>query len=146
MNDLVKRLRELTGAGVMECKRALEEADADFEKAKAVLSARGLAKAEKKADRETGIGILQTYIHNNRIGVLLEIRCETDFVARTADVRELSYAIAQQIAAMNPATVDELLQQHFIRDESKYMSAVIKGVIAKVGENIRVSRFTRYEV
>ena len=145
VND-VQKLREITGAGVMDCKKALEESGGDFEKAKAVIFEKGLAKAEKKSGRSTGAGLLETYIHNNRVGVLLELRCETDFVARNELFKELAHNIAMHIAALDPQTTEELLAQNYVKDESKTIESIIKDSIAKTGENIKVGRFCRYEV
>ena len=145
MNALdVKKLREMTGAGVMEVKKALEEAAGDFEKAVIIINERGLAKAEKKAERVTGAGAFTTYIHNERIAVLLELRCETDFVARLEDFRNLGKEVALQIAAMDPSSVEELLSQPYIKDSNMTVEALIKGVVAKTGENVQIGRFCRY--
>lgn len=140
----VKKLREMTGAGVMEVKRALEEASGDFEKAIAIINERGLVKAEKKAERATGAGAFTTYVHNERIAVLMELRCETDFVARLEDFKNLGREIALQIAAMDPSSVEELLSQPYIKDSNMTVEALIKGVVAKTGENIQIGRFCRY--
>ncbi len=142
----IEKLRESTGAGVIECKSALTEANGDLEKAVAIIHKRGLAKAEKRKDRETGAGLLKSYIHNERVGVLLELRTETDFVARSKDFRELAHDLAMQIAAMAPADVDELLSQVYIKDESIKVDELVKRTFAKLGENIRVERFCRYEL
>ncbi|KKU76092.1 MAG: translation elongation factor Ts [Candidatus Harrisonbacteria bacterium RIFOXYA1_FULL_48_8] len=142
----VQKLREITGAGVMECKKALEDAGGDFDKATEFINERGLIKAEKKAGRTTGAAILETYVHNNRVGVLLELQCETDFVVRSQPFRELAHDLVMHIAAMNPSDVSGLLQQPFIRDEKLSVDALIKGVIAKTGENIKIGRFCRYEL
>ncbi len=146
MSDDIKKLRELTGAGVMECKRALDEAKGDLAEAKNIIAERGLAKAEKKAERKTGSGILESYIHNGRVGVLLELRCETDFVARTDDFKNLAHEIAMHIAAMNPENVEALLAQPFIKDPAKTINDVLKLSIAKIGENMAIERFMRYEL
>lgn len=146
MREEVQRLREMTGAGVMECKRALEETGGDIEKAIRVIHERGLVRAEKKAGRATGAGLLESYIHNERVGVLVELRCETDFVARSAPFRELARNMAMQIAAMDPADLEALASQPYIRDESKTVGNVVKGAIATIGENIKVERFCRYEL
>ena len=114
-NDVAK-LREATGAGVMECKRALQEAQGDAERAKAIIMERGLIRAEKKADRATGAGLLESYVHNNRVGVLLDVRCETDFVVRSEVFLELAHHLAMHIAAMNPKDTDELLSQQYVVD------------------------------
>ena len=142
----VQKLREITGAGVMDCKKALQDASGDFDKAVSLINERGILKAEKKAGRETGAGILESYVHNGRVGVLLALRCETDFVAHSEPVKELSRNLAMQIAAMSPETVDELLKQPYIRDEKTTVANLIKGVIAKVGEIIKVEKICRYEL
>lgn len=140
------RLRELTGAGVMDCKKALDECGGDFDKAVLAIQERGIVKAEKKSSRQTGAAILESYIHNNRVGVLLELRCETDFVVRSEPFRALAKDLVLHIAAMDPQTTDDLLRQAFVKDESITVEQLIKNVIARTGENIQVGRFCRYEV
>ena len=130
----------------MECKRALEEAGGDLKLAKALIEKHGLVKAEGKSSRETGAGLLEAYIHNGRVGVLLEIRTETDFVAHSEPVKNLAHNLALQIAAMAPANSEELYKQPYVKDESKSVEEVIKSTIALVGENIRVLNFTRYAI
>ncbi len=144
-NDVV-RLREITSAGVMECKKALEDAGGDFDKAVVLIHERGITKAEKKGERETGAGLLESYIHNERVGVLLELRCETDFVARNPMFKELAHNLAMHIAAMNPADKEDLLKQNYVKDDSLTIESFIKSVIAKIGENIKVEKFCRYEI
>ncbi len=190
--EMVKKLRDMTGAGMMDCKKALEEAEGDFEKAVEILRKKGIAKAAKKAGRATAEGIITSYVHfNGKIGVLLELNCETDFVARTDEFKELAYNLAKQVAAMKPKWVSRedvpkeviekekeiyreqlkdsgkpehviekiiegklekffeefcLLDQDYIFDDSKKVKDVITEAIAKIGENIRVSRFVRMEV
>jgi len=145
IND-IQKLREETGAGVMECKKALEEAGGDFEEAKKIIYERGLVKAGQKSERATGAGLLESYIHNHRVGVLLELRCETDFVAKNELFKELAHNLAMQIAAMNPKNVKTLLAQPFIKNEQEIIKDFIKQYIAKLGENIKVERFCRYEL
>lgn len=142
----VAKLREETGAGMMDVKRALDAAGGDYEKAKAAIMASGLAKAEKKGDRVAGAGYLESYIHGGRIGVLLEIFAETDFVTRGEAFRAAAKNIAMQISATAPETVEQLLAQPYLRDESMTIEQYIKSVIAVVGENIRVSRFARFQI
>ncbi|MDO8585198.1 MAG: translation elongation factor Ts [bacterium] len=147
MNALdIQKLREATDAGIMDCKRALTDSEGDYEKAKALLFERGIVKAEKKADRATGAGVLESYIHANRVGVLLDIRSETDFVAHSDPFKELAHNLAMHISAMNPQSVDELKTQQYVKDPALTVDQVVKSVIAKVGENIRVERFCRYEL
>ena len=159
---LVKELRERTGAGVMECKNALEEADGDLERAAAVLQERGIAMAEKRMHRETSQGLVDCYIHaGGRIAAMVEVNCETDFVARTEDFKALAHELAMQVAATNPLSISEndlpsgaegdtaelcLLRQPYIRDGSRTVGDMVKDVIANTGENIRVRRFARFEL
>jgi len=189
---LVKTLREMTGAGMLECKSALEEANGDLELAVEILRKKGVAKAAKKAGRETKEGLIHAYIHaGGRIGVLLELNCETDFVARNELFKELANEIALQIAAMKPQYVKRedvprevvekegeiareaaiaegkpphiaekiaegklekfykevcLYEQPYIKDDKKTVEELIKEYIAKIGENIQVRRFCRYEL
>lgn len=145
--DDVKRLREETGAGVMDCKRALDEAKGDFEKAKLLIKERGLAKAKQKSDRNAREGVVEAYVHaGGRIGAMVELSSETDFVARNEDFRGLAKEIAMQVAAMNPKTVDELLEQAYIRDASKTIGELVTGIASTTGENVRVKRFERFEL
>jgi len=145
--DQVKRLREETGAGVMDCKRALEESKGDFERAKALIKERGLAKAQKKSDREAKEGIVEAYVHaGGRIGAMVEVSSETDFVARNPEFRELAKELAMQVAAMDPKDVDELLEQAYIRDASKTIGELVTGIAAATGENVRVRRFKRFQL
>ena len=157
---MVKELRDRTGAGVMATKKALEEADGDMDKAAEALAEQGLAAAAGRADRETAEGIVASYIHTGgRIGALIEINCETDFVARTPEFEELAHDIAMQVAAMSPEYVSKddvpedaedvpeegiLLEQAYIRDPSKTVQDVVAEVVAKVRENVRISRFKRF--
>ncbi|MBI5284601.1 MAG: translation elongation factor Ts [Chloroflexi bacterium] len=159
----VKRLREETSAGVMDCKRALDESGGDIEKAKKYLREKGIAGADKKSERETSQGLVDSYIHaGGRIGVLLEVNCETDFVARTDAFKQLVHDIALQIAGISTTlaiTEDDLpdgaegaveetvlMKQHFIKDGSRTIEQLVKEAIAQTGENIRIRRFTRYEL
>ena len=145
-NEILVRLREVTGAGVMDCKKALEDAGGDFDKAKEIILERGVSKAEKRAERKTGSGVLETYVHNGRIGVILELRCETDFVAKTEVFKTLAHDLAMHIASMAPENIDELLEQPFIKDEKVKVGSLITQAIAKTGENIKLERFCRYEL
>jgi elongation factor Ts len=142
----VQKLREMTGAGVMECKRALDEAKGDFDRAVTLINERGLVKAESKKNRALGAGLLKSYVHNDRVGVLLEVRAETDFVVRSEPFQALGHELAMQIAAMAPEDVPALLKQPYIKDESFTVDDLVKRTTAKVGENISVSRFCRYEL
>jgi len=143
----VKKLREQTSASVSDCKTALEEANGDFEKAKEILRKKGIEAAAKKADRPVGQGLIETYIHaNGKIAAMIEVNCETDFVARTDDFKNLAHEVAMQVCAMDPKDVEELLAQPYIRDESKTIEDLVKETISKVGENIQVKRFIRFEL
>lgn len=143
---LLKQLRSETSASIADCRMALEESENDYAKALEWIKKRGLEKAEKKSDRETGSGMIESYIHNGRIGVLLELTCETDFVARTDDFKKLAKEISMQISAMNPDTVEGLLKQEYIRDAGQTIEQLIKSVIGTLGENIQVKRFSRLEL
>lgn len=141
--EQLKKLREETSAGVSDCRQALEDAGGDYEKAKKLLLERGIEKAAKKADRQTGSGLIESYVHGGKVGVLVEVRCETDFVARTDDFKTLAHELALQVAAMNPKDVKVFLKSEYIRDPGLTIEALIKRTIAKVGENITVGRFSR---
>lgn len=158
----VKELREITGAGVIDCKKALIETEGNMEKAVGVLDQQGLASARKKAERVADQGIVETYVHQGgQIGAMVEVNCETDFVARTDEFKDLAHNLALQIAAMSPQFISPeevpsetdtdpqaacLLLQPFIKDPDKTIQDVITQTIAKVGENIIVRRFTRFEL
>ncbi|MDP3729693.1 MAG: translation elongation factor Ts [bacterium] len=142
----VQKLREETGAGVMECKRALDEAGDDFEKAKKIIHEKGIARAEKKGDRATGAGLIEAYIHNGRVGVLLELRAETDFALRSEQVKSLVKNLLFQISAMAPANVEDLLKQPYIKDDSITIETLIENTIAQVGENLKVAQFARFQI
>lgn len=143
----VAKLRESTGAGVMDAKNALAEAKGDSAKAAELLKQRGLDKAAKKSERETGEGVIHSYIHGGgTVGVLLELSCETDFVARNDDFKTLANDLALQIAASDAADPDTLLKEAFIKDPDQTVEDVIKAAVAKLGENIQLKRFVKYEL
>lgn len=143
----IKKLREETQASIADCRKALEEANGDYEKAIEILRKKGIERAEKKADRATAQGLIEAYIHQNgKVGVLLEILCETDFVARTEDFKRLAHEVAMQIAAMNPKNVATLLKQEYIRDASLTIEDLVKQTIGKLGENIVIKQFSRFEI
>jgi len=190
--QMVKQLREMTGAGMMDCKKALQEANGDFDKAIKILREKGLAKAAKKAGRAAKEGMIHAYIHGGgRIGVMVEVNCETDFVARTDEFKTLVNDIALHIAAFAPRWIrredvpedvleqekeiyrkqaiqegkpehvierivegklknfykeNVLLEQPFVKDEDKTVEEVVKEAIAKIGENIVIRRFVRWEL
>ncbi len=144
--DLVKLRRE-TQAPFSECKEALEEAGGDRAKAKEILKKKGLLAAEKRKDRATAEGVIGSYIHNNnKIGVLVELNCETDFVARNEDFRDFAHKLAMQIASMNPQNVEELLKQEWIFEQGASVEEKLKELIHKTGENIQIKRFVRLQV
>jgi elongation factor Ts len=151
--EQVRELRESTGAGIMDCKRALQDANGSLEGALAILREKGLASAAKRAGRTADQGVVESYIHSGgRIGVLVELNCETDFVARTEDFRTLAHDLAMQVAAMDPDSfADEtsdgsarLLEQAFIKDPSKTVQDLVTETIARTGENIQIRRFVRF--
>lgn len=145
--DLIKKLREETGVSISKCKEALEECKGDLEKAKKHLSKHGEKLASAKADRSTEKGLVECYVHpDGRIGVLVEINCETDFVARSDDFKELIHDVAMQIAATDPKDVKTLLEEEFIKDPSKKIKDLLVEKIGKLGENIQIKRFHRYEL
>lgn len=144
--QVIKDLRLKTGAGVMDCKKALEEAKGDFEKAQKILASNAQAIARKKAERSTKQGLIEAYIHAGKIGVLLEIACESDFVVRNSEFKDLSHNIAMQIASMNPKDLPELLSGSYIKDEAMTVKDLVDQATAKIGENIQIKRFIRYEL
>ncbi|MDP3998668.1 MAG: translation elongation factor Ts [bacterium] len=145
--DQIKKLREETGAAVMDCRQALDKSGGDVKKAKVWLEKRGREKAEKKAGRQTGEGLIEAYIHaTGKVGAIVEVTCETDFVARNAEFKNLAHEIAMQVASMNPRDLASLLKQEYIRDNSKTVEELIKETIGKLGENIVVKRIQRFEI
>ena len=158
----IKELREKTGAGMMDCKKALAEANGNMEKAIDHLRKKGLARAAKKSGRTAAQGLVDSYIHTGgKIGVLVEVNCETDFVARTDEFKELAHHLAMQVAAICPQFVSReeipegddiepekacLLLQPYIKDPDKTIQDIITETIAKVGENIKVNSFARFEL
>ena len=145
--NLLKKLRSVTQAGIADCRAALEASNGDYKKAKEWIRSRGLEKAAKKEGRETSEGLIEAYIHQNgRVGAMIEILCETDFVARTDEFKNLSHEIAMQVAAMNPKDVPALLKQEYIRDSSKTVENLVKEAIAKLGENIVIKKLQRFEI
>lgn len=144
---LLKKLRNETSVSIADCRKALEETKNDYKKALDWVRKNGLEKAAKKSDRATSQGLVESYIHQNgRVGALVEVSCETDFVARTDVFKNLAHEICMQIAAMNPKDVDSLLKQEYIRDGSRTIEDLIKEAITKLGENIVIKRLQRFEV
>jgi elongation factor Ts len=145
--EQIKKLRQKTNISVMECKEALEKAGGGQTKALEILKKSGREKALKKAEREAKQGLIETYVHNqSKIGVILELNCETDFVAKNEQFKELAHDLAMHVAAMNPENLKELLSQPFIKDEQKTIEELINEAIAKLGENIRIGKFVRLEI
>ncbi len=160
--DSIKELRDRSGAGIMDCKRALEAADGVIEEAEKLLAQKGLALASKKAGRTADQGVVDFYVHSGgRLGAMIEVNCETDFVARTDQFKALAHDLAMQVAAMEPLYVrpDEvpedsprpaeevaLLSQAFIKDPSKSIQNLVNEAIGQLRENIQVRRFTRFEI
>jgi elongation factor Ts len=160
--ETVKELRKRTNVGIADCNKALLEVGGDMEKAVEFLKQRGAAIAEKKKDEVVTEGVIETYVHHTKhIGALVELNCETDFVARTAEFKELAHDLAMQIAATAPQFLSSdamppeveadpqmvcLLSQPFIKDPTRTVKEIIAETIAKVGENIKVRRFTRFEL
>jgi elongation factor Ts len=141
----IQRLREETNAGVMDCKRALEDSQGDYNKAKDLLKERGLEKAAKKEGRVAKEGVVAAYIHSGgRVGALVEIASETDFVARGDEFQKLAREVAMQVAAMAPSNLEELLAQAYIRDASKTVKDLVTDLAVKTGENVSVRRFQRF--
>lgn len=147
MLDKIKQLREKTGAGVMDAKRALEEAKGDMKKAEEIIAAKGLLKAAAKSDRAVGSGRVYSYIHaTGKVGAMIELACETDFVAKTDEFASLCKEIAMQVASMDAKDIEELLHQEYIRDSSKTIEDLLKALIAKTGENMKIVRFVRFSL
>ncbi len=146
MMDTLQRLREQTGLGVMDLKKALEQAGGDEAKALELLKEKGIAVAQKRSDRTTSQGVVMSYVHTHRIGALVELLCETDFVAKTEDFKTLAKDLAMQIASMNPENVEAMLDQPFIKDPDKTLKELLNELIAKTGENVRVGKFSRIEL
>ena len=141
----VKKLRDETGAGIMDTRRALIEASGDFEKAKEILKAKGAEVVVKKAERKTSQGLIETYVHaGGKVGSMIYLACETDFVAKTEEFKNLAKELSMQVAAMNPQDPEELLEQEYIRAPSKKVKELVSEVIAKTGENIQVKRIVRF--
>jgi len=139
----IKRLRELTGVGMTDAKKALEDARGDFDKALAAMRKKGLTKAEKRTEREARAGLIGNYNHDGRIGVLVEVNCETDFVARGELFAELVKDVSMHIAASEPADVKELLEQPFVKNPDITVADHVKAAAARMNENVVVRRFAR---
>ena len=139
----VTDLREQTGMGLMDIKKVLDEADGNRAKALELLKERGAKIMAKKADRVSGEGVIEAYVHAGRIGVMLELNCETDFVARSETFKEFAHDLALQVSSMAPETVEELLEQPFIKDSKMSIADYLRDMTSKLGERLVISRFTR---
>jgi len=146
MMDKIKNLREKTGAGVMNVKRALDKAGGDEKKAADIIKKQNLGKAEKRSERETTQGLIDSYIHLGKIGVLIEVNCETDFVARNNQFKKFVHEVALQVAQSEAKDVDALLKEEYFRDPKKTIDDLLKEIIIKIGENIKVKKFAKYSL
>ncbi len=145
--EQIQKLRELTSASMSDVKKALDETGGDEQKALEILKERGKLIAEKKSDREASEGLVFSYIHpNGKMGVLLKLHCETDFVAKTEEFNNLGKDLCMHIAAVKSEDKDGLLNEEFVKDPSKKVSELITEVVAKVGENVTIGDFVRYEI
>lgn len=145
--EQIKELRDKTSVSVMVCKKALEEAQGDMEKALLILKREGLKIAEKKSERSLNAGVIEAYVHaTKQVGVLVELRSETDFVARSAEFQSFAHNIAMHVAASAPADVAELARQQYIKNDSITIEDYLRATIQQFGENIEIARFVRYQV
>lgn len=145
--DDLKKIRNRTGISIDAIGKALEEAGGDVEKALKLLKDRGAMVARKKSDRQTSEGIVASYIHaNSKVGVMVELLCETDFVARTEQFKKLGHELAMHIAAMNPENIEELIAQPYVRDQKQTIDWLVKDSISQLGENIKIGEFCRFEI
>ncbi len=143
--EQIKSLREQAGAGILECRKALETAGGDEKEALEILKKKGMEIAEKKQERETKQGVIETYSHNGgKVVSVVELLCETDFVARNEEFKTLAHELAMQVAAMNPPSIKDLLKQEYIRDPKKTVNDLLKETTLKFGENIKINRFSRW--
>jgi len=147
MKENIKQLREETGAGMLDCKKALDETNGDMGKARDILTLSLGSKTNDKSNRETSEGIIAHYIHHNlQVGSVVILKCETDFVAKNDLFKKLAYDLSLQVTAMNPDDVTELLDQNFVQDENLSIRNYISQVKTKIGENIIIDRFVRFKV
>ena len=140
----IAELREQTGMGLMDVKKTLDEANGDKKQALELLKERGAHIMNKKAGRHAAEGLIEAYVHVGKIGVLLEVNCETDFVARSETFKEFAHDLSLQISSMAPETVEELLEQAFIKDSKLTIGGYLRDITGKLGEKVVVSRFTRF--
>ena len=144
--ELVKQLREKTGAGMMDCKKVLTETDGDMEKAAELLRERGIAKAAKKSARVAAEGLVAAYVsEDKKVGAIVEVNSETDFVAKNEEFKNFVADVAKQVAEKNPSTVEDLLEEKYLTDETKTVKEVLTDKIATIGENMSIRRFKRFE-
>ncbi len=144
--EKLKKLREKTGAGVMDIKKALDEAGGDEKKAEKILKARGIEIVEKKSNRATSQGLIDSYVHFGKIGVLVEVNCETDFVARNEHFKKFVHEVALQAASSEAKTVEALLKEEYFKQPGTTIGDLLKETIAKIGENIKIKRFVKYSL
>lgn len=144
--NVLRQLREETGFGIMDIKRALEESNGDVDKARQLLQQKSAMVVAKKAQRTTKQGLIETYTHLGRIGAMVEVNCETDFVARNDEFKNFVHDLSLHIASMNPTSVEELLAQPFFKDELLTIRQVLDQMVGKIGENIQIRRFARFEL
>ncbi len=145
--EQVKKIREETGAGVMDIRRALQETSGDEKAAKDLLKEKGEAAVAKRSERETGQGLIETYVHSGgKVASMVHLACETDFVAKTDEFKNLARELAMQVAAMNPETVDELIAQDYIREPGKTVKQLLTEVISKTGENVQIKKIARFSL
>ena len=145
--EQIKELRDKTGISIMQCRKALEEAEGNMDKALEILRAKSGEIAAKKSDRELGAGLVQAYVHSSgTMGALLELNCETDFVAKNPEFKTLAYDLAMQVAAAGPETLDDLLAQEFIKDPSMTVTTLLQSFVQKFGEKIAIGKFSRLSV
>ena len=144
--ELIKKLRAQTGLGMHDIKKALDEANDNEANALALLKEWGLSTVAKKSDRATSQGLVESYVHSGRLGALVEVNCETDFVARNDEFKAFVKDVAMQVASMHPEDVEELLKQDYFRDPSKTVQDLLHETITKIGENVKISRISRFEL
>lgn len=145
--EQIKQLREETGLSISECKKALEKANGNVQIAKEELRKLGIEVAQKRKLKEAGEGLVESYIHTTgKLGAIIDVRCETDFVARSPEFKALCHELAMQVASMDPGSVQELLEQPYIKDPSRQVKDIVTDAIAKLQENIVIKRFSRFEI
>lgn len=145
--EVVKKLRDATGVSVMECKKALEQADGDMDRAVAILKERSASMVAKKSDRELGAGVVSAYVHSTgQVGTMIVLACETDFVSKHEEFAAMARDIAMHISAMRPSTIEALMQEAFIKDSSKTIADLLSAATQKFGERIEISQMSCFSV